>query len=173
MKINISIILGLFLVCISVSPAKADGFKAGKWSMTMVTHMDSMSPEMAQAMQQMQNMPPQVQAMMQAHHVQMGANGQDMAITVTNCLTDQNPVPKYKNDAKMNSYCQQTHDFQGNTVHFHMNCNHSNFQMDSSGSMTYEGDSVHGHIKSHEVEDGQPMDSSITITGQYLGACDK
>jgi hypothetical protein len=173
MKISVAIILGLFWMCISVSPAKADGLKEGKWSMTMVTHMDSMSPQMAQAMQQMQNMPPEVQAMMKAHNVQMGASGQDMTITVTNCISRQNPVPKYTKDAKMDSYCQQTHDIQGNTVHFHMTCDHNDFQMDSSGSMTYAGDTMQGHIKSHQMEGGQPMDSSINITGQYLGACDK
>jgi hypothetical protein len=92
MKICSSIILGVFLLCIFILPAKADDLKEGKWSMTMVTHMDSMPPEMAQAMQQMQNMPPEVQAMMKAHNVQMAGNGQDMTITTTNCISKQNPV---------------------------------------------------------------------------------
>ena len=173
MKISILIILGLFLMCISIVPAKAEDFKEGKWSMTMVTHMDNMPPEMAEAMQQMQNLPPQVQAMMKARNVQMSGNGQDMTITVTHCLTRQNPVPHYTKDSKMDSYCQQTHDIQGNTVNFHTTCNHDDFQMDSTGSMTYTGDSMQGHIKTHQVAGGKPMDSTINITGQYLGTCDK
>lgn len=172
MKISISIVLGLFWVCFTIVPAKAEGFKEGKWSMTMVTHMDNMSPEMAQAMQQIQNLPPQAQAMMQAHNVQMNGNGQGMTITVTHCVTMQNPVPHFTKDAKMDNYCQQTHEINGNIINFTMTCNHDNFQMDSKGSMTYMGDTMQGHIKSHQVEGGNPMDTTIDITGQYLGACD-
>ena len=173
MKTNISIIIGLFLICFSIVPAKAGDFKEGKWTMTMVTHMDNMPPEMAEAMQQMQNLPPQVQAMMKAHNVQMGGNGQGMTFTVTHCLTKNNMVPHFSKDSKMDNYCQQTHDIQGNTVNFHTICNHNDFQMDSKGSMTYTGDSMQGHIKSHQVEGGKPMDSNIDVTGQYQGACDK
>jgi hypothetical protein len=173
MKICHSIVLSLIFLSFSIVPVKADDFKEGKWTMTMVTHMDRMSPEMAQAMQQMQNLPPQVQAMMQSHHVQMGANGQDMTITVTHCVTKQNPIPKYTKNAKMDNYCQQSHDIQGNTVNFHVTCDHNDFQMESTGTMTYSGDSMQGHIKNHQVEHGQSMDSTISVTGQYQGACDK
>ncbi len=172
MKLCISIILGLFWMWTSIIPAKAEDFKEGKWSMTMVTHMDTASPEMAQAVQQMQNLPPQVQAMMKARNIQINGNGQDMTISVTHCLTKQNPVPNYTKNQKMDNYCQQTHDIQGNTVNFHMTCNHDNFQMESTGTMTYSGDNMQGHIKNHQVEGGQPIDSTINITGQYVGACD-
>src|ERR1700690_80262 len=115
MKISISIIVGLFLMSISIVSAKAEDFKEGKWSMTMDTHMDNISPEMADAMKQMQNLPPQVQAMMKAHNVQIDGNGQDMSILVTHCLTKQNPVPRFTKDAKMDNYCQRTQDINGNT----------------------------------------------------------
>ena len=173
MKISLSVILGIFLMYISIVPAKADGLKEGKWSMTMVTHMDNMPPEMAQAMKQMQNLPPQVQAMMQAHNVQLAGNGGDMTITITHCLSKQNLVPHFSKNSQMEKNCQQTHDIQGNTVNFTMTCDQNNFQMDSKGSMTYTGDTMQGHIKSHQVENGQPMDSTINITGQYQGDCDK
>jgi hypothetical protein len=172
MKISISIVLGLFLMCMAVAPAKADPIKEGKWTMTMVTHIDTMSPEMAKAMQQMQNLPPQVQAMMQAHNIHMGGNGQDMTMTITHCVTTQNPVPHYAkgSDAKD---CQQSHSIQGSTVTFQMSCNHNGFEMDSKGNMTYLGNSMQGYIKSHEVaQGGQPTDATIHVTGQYLGACD-
>jgi len=168
-KITASIILGLFWMSISIMPAKADGLKEGKWSMTMTTHMDNMPPEMAQAMQQMQNMPPEVQAMMKARNIQMNANGQDMTITTTHCVTKANPVPK---DPKMGNDCQETHDIQGNTVNFHVTCNRDDFQLDSTGTSTYTGDSMEGHIKSHQVSKGHTMDSTVNIAGQYIGPCD-
>jgi len=149
MKICTSIILGVFLMCMAAAAAKADDLKEGKWTMTMVTHMDNMPPEMA-------------------------GNGQDMKITATNCLSRQNPVPKFSRSANMDNYCQQTHDTHGNTVTFHMTCNHNDFQMESSGSMTYTGDTMQGHVKSHQAQaGGQSMDTSVDITGQYMGGtCD-
>jgi len=173
MKIKISVVLSLLLLGISVVPALAGDFKEGKWAMTMITHMDSMPAEMASAMKQMQNMPPEVQAMMKAHNIQMSGNGQDITISVTHCLTKKNPVPHFHKNSKMEDYCEQTHDIQGNTVTFHMTCNHDDFQMDSNGTMIYTGDSMKGHIKSHEEKAGKTMDSTIDITGQYQGACDQ
>jgi hypothetical protein len=135
--------------------------------------MNNMSPEMEKAMSQMQNLPPQVQAMMKQRGIQMSGNGQDMTVTVTHCLTKQNPVPHYTKDPNMANYCQQTHTMTGDTVNFTMNCNHNDFQMTSSGSMTYNGDTMAGNITSHESNSGHSMDSTISMTGQYLGACDK
>ena len=173
MKISISIILGLFWMCLSTLPAKADDFKEGKWTMTMVTHMNNESPEMAKAMQQMQNLPPQVQAMMKARGIQMSGNGQDMTVTVTHCLTKQDPIPRFTKNPNIGNYCQQTHVMTGNTVSFNMTCAHNDFQMNSSGNMTYTGDNMAGSITSHETRAGQTMDSTISVTGQYVGACDK
>jgi hypothetical protein len=94
--------------------------------------------------------------------------GHGMAITVTQCITKQNPVP---NHVKNPEYCQQTHDFNGNTVNFHMTCDRNNTQIESSGRMTYTGDSMQGEIKTHQVTSGKAMDSTVDITGQYLGPC--
>jgi hypothetical protein len=173
MKINISIILSLFWMCLSIVPAQADGFKEGKWTLNMVTHMSNMTPEMAKAMQQMQNLPPQVQAMMKARGVEMSGNGQDMIVTVTRCLTKQNPIPHFTKRTDIENYCQQTHVMTGNTVTFNMTCNHNDFQMNSSGTMSYTGDTMQGSITSHESNAGHSMDSAISLTGQYMGACDK
>src|SRR5580698_7811549 len=96
MKTSILIILGMFCLFMSTQQAKADDFKEGKWTMTMVTHMNNESPEMAKAMQQMQNLPPQVQAMMKARGIQMSGNGQDMTITVTHCLTKRSHTAFFK-----------------------------------------------------------------------------
>ena len=153
MKIRISVIWGLMIPSfIFVSAAKADGFKEGQWKMTMVTHMDNMSPEMAQAMQQMQNMPPEAQAMMKARGISMGANGQGMTMTITQCMTKENPVPKHSHETE--DHCKTTHEMDGNTVKFSSTCDFNDMKMDSSGEMTYTGDTMQGHIKSHQVRGG-------------------
>ena len=73
MKIYASVILGVVIIFTAfMTAARAEGFKEGKWAMTMVTKMENMPPEMAAAMKQMQNMPPEEQAMMQQ---QMQADG--------------------------------------------------------------------------------------------------
>ena len=55
----------------------------------------------------------------------------------------------------------------GNTVNFHTTCKHDDMQMEATGNMTYTGDSMDGHIKSHESRAGKSMDSTIDITGKY------
>lgn len=145
--------------------------------MTMVSHMDNLPPEMAKAIQQMQDMPPEVQAQaqaaMKADNVQVSESGHDTTITVIQCLTKENPVLHNSQNDKNDKYCQHTHHFQGNTVTFHTTCSNDNLQFDSSGSTTFTGDTMHGSVKSHHVEGGKPIDATINITGKYLGACDK
>ena len=174
MKKNLLIGLGL-MVMVFIFNAQVwaeDGLKEGKWIMTMVTKMDNMTPRMAEAMKQMENMPPEAKAAMEKMQQKMGVsmkvNGQGVTISTTQCITKQNPVPKNKYSS---AYCQVTHNTNGNVVNFHTTCDHNNMQMESSGSMTYAGDTMQGHIKSHEVVAGKTMDSSIDITGQYAGPC--
>ncbi len=151
--------------------ARAEGLKEGQWSMTMKTKMEG-NPEMAEAMKQMENMPPEAKAMMQQMQgkmgVQMGSNGEGMTMTVTQCITNQNPVPK---DSKMPKDCTETHEIKGNTVNFHTTCNNKNMQMDSTGHVTYTGDSMNGQIKSHQTTHGKTTDATIDLSGKYLGPC--
>ncbi len=163
----VTLVCSVWAVILTVR-ATADGIKEGKWSMTMVTKMEGISPEAADAMKQMGNMPPEAVAMMKKMNVQVGAGpGGGISTTVTQCITNQNPVPK----SKRTEDCQETHDKSGNTVNFHMTCNKQDFQMDSTGHVTYSGDSMEGQIKSHQVAQGRNMDATIDINGQYLGPC--
>jgi len=174
MKILTSVVSAVCMMGIVFSaPAMADGFKEGKWAMTMVTKMQNMPPEMAAAMQQMQNMSPESKAIMQQRMQQMGfsmsGNPSDgITVTVTQCLTKQNPVPK---NNKMPQSCEETHEMNGNTVNFHTTCNQDDTKMDATGSMVYNGDSMQGHIKSHESRAGKDLDATIDITGKYAGPC--
>jgi hypothetical protein len=163
-----AVLMCFALAVIFTGRASADGIKEGKWTMTMVTKMEGLSPEAAAAMKQMENMPPEAAAMMQKMNVHIGAGaGGGISTTVTQCITNQNPVPK----SKRTEDCQETHDRSGNTVNFHMTCNKQDMQMESTGHVTYSGDSMEGQIKSHQVAQGRNMDATIDITGQYLGPC--
>ena len=169
MKIRISVILGACIMSfIFISAARADGFKEGQWKMTMVTKMDNQSPEMANAMKQMQNLPPQALAMMKQRGISVGSDGQGMSITVTQCLSKQNPVPKQEHG---NNNCKETHEINGDTVTFTSSCNYNNTQMDSNGTVTYAGDGMTGHITSSGTAGGHPVKNTIDITGQYVGPC--
>jgi len=168
-------ILGLLIISVIFTSTARAEYKEGKWSMTMVTKMENMPPEMAAAMKQMENMPPEQKAMMQQMQAKMGvsmsADGSGMTMTTTHCVTHKNPVPNFHKNKGMEDKCQNTHEVVGNTVNFHTSCNFDDMQMEASGSMMYSGDSMEGHIKSHEVRKGKTMDSTVDITGQYLGPC--
>ena len=147
--------------------ARAEGVKEGKWSMTMVTKMEGMGNEAAQAMKEMENMPPEDAAMMKQMmgkmNIQMDASSQGITTTVTQCVSNQNPVPEM--NSKEN--CKETHSIDGSTVKFQTVCDDS----DSSGQVTYKDDSMEGVVKSHQREDGKKMDATIEISGKYLGPC--
>ena len=169
MKKLIVVLAGIFVATLATT-ANADGIKEGKWSMTMVTKMEGMAPEMADAMKEMENMPAEAKAMMQGMpgmNFQMGGDAQGITTTVTQCVSNKNPVPE--NNAAEN--CQQTHEIDGSTVNFHVTCDGKHEQTDSTGRVTYAGDSMEGEIKSHQKSDGQSTDAVIQITGKYLGPC--
>jgi hypothetical protein len=127
----------------------------------------------AQAMKQMENMPPAAKAMMQRMQggagVQMGVSAEGITTTITQCMTALDPVP----NTKTSKDCQQTHDVRGNTVTFHMVCKGKNSEMDSTGQMTYMGDSMKGQMKTHQVSRGKSMDTTVQMAGKYLGPCQK
>ncbi len=174
---RVVIIIGALMFVVGFySVVMAAGFKAGQWSMTMVTKIEGSAAETAEmkaAMKEMEDMPPQARAMMEkmqgAMGVKMGVGAEGITTTITQCITDQNPVP----DTKMPKNCKQTHEIKGHTVTFTTVCKDKNSQMDSSGKMTYSGDSMKGQIKSHQVTKGQTMDTTVQITGKYLGPCKK
>ena len=145
----------------------AQGIKEGQWSMTMTIQADGMGDEAAKAMKDMEQMPPEDRAMMQqmmgGMKMGVGAQGMGMAMTSSQCITNDNPVPKRdeQND------CQETHSINGNTVQFDVVCPDST----SSGQVTYKNDSMKGTIKTAQTERGQATNVTIDISGQYEGPC--
>ena len=169
-KIILTAVMLFAGIVIFSAGANAQGIKEGKWSMTMVTKMEgAQSEEMAQAMKEMENMSAEDKAMMQqmmgGMNIQMGAGGAGMTTTITQCLTNENPVPE--NNTKEN--CRETHSMEGSTVKFEEVCDDSK----STGEVTYDNDSMQGMIKSEQTENGQVTNAAIELTGQYVGPCDK
>ena len=157
---------GIFLLS---GTANAAAIKEGSWTMTTNIHMDGMDNEMAQAQQDMENMSPAERAMMEKMMggMKMGAQGggMGMSMTRTQCITNDNPVPKGDNQEN----CQQTHTMRGNTVNFEVTCDDSH----STGQVTYKNDSMKGTIKSTSTKNGQEENVTIDINGQYVGPCDQ
>jgi hypothetical protein len=180
MKVKVVAMLGIVLgmsaiFLVSCSPAGSSGFKPGKWTMTMTTVIEGNSPEAQQAREaakQMQNMPAPARALMQKMQGGMGVSVEtdaqgNMVTTVTQCLTDENPVP----DAKMPKTCKQTHSVRGNTVTYQTSCKDRNFEAETKGKMTYKGDAMKGESRTHQVVQGKAMDTLVRIDGKYLGPC--
>ena len=141
--------------------ASAQGIKEGKWSLTIVTKMAGMEQQTTEAMQAMENMSPEEKAMMQQMMGGTGMNANGMTTTIAQCITNDNPVPETQEN------CRQTHTQSGNTVNFETICNDST----SAGQVTYEGDSMRGTVHSHVTVAGRETNSTIEITGQYIGPC--
>ncbi len=151
--------IAVFSVCVlGISNASAD-VREGKWFMTIVTKAAGMGAAAAEAQAAMQNMSPQEQAMMQQMMggMGMGMGAEGITTTIEKCITNADPVPPAEEG------CRQTHTINGNTVNFETVC--ANGQ--STGQVTYEGDSMSGSIMSHS----STGDANIELTGQYIGPC--
>jgi hypothetical protein len=160
------VLLALMGICFA---AEGPTFKEGKWSITTVIKMDGNSAqaaEMQKAMKEMENMPPAAREMMK----KMQGSGGGMKTTNTQCISNNNPVPNM-NAGKDKNSCQQTHDVRGNTVTFHSVCKEPDGQVEVNGEMTFTGDTMKGTIKSHQLRKGEAVDTTIEMSGNYLGPC--
>jgi hypothetical protein len=170
-------VLALVGICFA-----ADGpqFKEGKWTITTVVKMGGNSgqaAEMEKAMKELENLPPAAKEMMKkmqgmgGGQMSMGAQGGGLKTTITQCITNTNPVPKMDKD-KDASACEQTHDTKGNTVTFHSVCKEKDGQVEVDGKMTFTGETMQGQMKSHQVsKGGQVTDATIDLSGKYVGPC--
>ena len=174
--------LGIAVLALAGICFAEDGpqFKEGKWTITTVTNIDGNSgqtAEMQKAMKELENLPPEAKEMMKkmqgmrGGQISMGTQGGGLKTTITQCMTNKNPVPKMDNGKDSNA-CEQTHDIQGNTVKFHSVCKDKDGQVEVNGKMTFTGETMEGQIKSHQVnKGGQATDATIDLSGKYLGPC--
>ena len=154
------------VVCANTARA-AQGIKEGQWAMTMTIQADGMGDEAAQAMKEMETMSPEDRAMMQQMMGGMkmggGAQGAGMTVQSSQCMTNDNPVPK-RDEQKD---CQETHSINGTTVQFNVVCPDST----SNGHVTYTNDSMKGAITTTHTERGKATTATLDISGQYEGPC--
>lgn len=170
-------VLALAGIC---SAADESQFKEGKWTITSVTKMDGNSgqaAEMQKAMKELENLPPAAKEMMKkmqgmgGGQMSAGTHGDGMKTTITQCITNKEPVPKMDKGKDSNA-CEQAHDIQGNTVKFHSVCKDKDGQVEVSGKMTFTDETMEGQMNSHQVKKGgQVMDATIDLSGKYLGPC--
>ena len=155
--------VGAVIFAISVSAA---GIKEGKWSMSMTIQAEGMGNEAAQAMRETENMSADQLAMMQRMmgNMGIGMSGQGMTINTSQCMTNDNPVPRRSDDSPK---CQEKHTQKGNTVHFEITCPDST----STGQVVYQNESMQGTIKTTKTEHGRSTDTTLNISGQYQGPC--
>ena len=135
--------------------------------MTTVIHVAGMENEMAEAQKEMDNMSPEEKAMMKnmmgGMGMKMGAQAGGMSITHTQCITNDNPVPK--DETQKN--CESNHTIKGNTVNFETTCPDSH----STGQLTFNNDSMKGTIESTSTQKGKKENVTMDINGQYVGPC--
>lgn len=147
--------------------ADAAAVKDGQWSMTMVIRGEGMGDEMAEAQKEMEKMSPEEKAMMEqmmgGMGMNMGASGGGMSMTMSQCLTNDDPVP----DNELEKDCEKTHNFRGNTLHFETVCKDSH----SKGKITYKNTSMKGTIETTKTEKGKVETATMDISGEYVGPC--
>ena len=91
--------------------------------------------------------------------------------TITQCLTENNPVPDGSSSAQG---CKITEkDIKGNTVTYTMECEQQGMKMKSTGKMVYKGKSFEGTNTIKMGPEAGGMTVTTKITGNWIGKCDK
>ena len=145
----------------------ADGLKEGQWEYQSTTQMAGMSgmsaEEQAQFNEAMKQLPLGTKL---PGNIGMSAKG--ITSTFKQCVKADNPVPT---DPR-NQDCKTTQmKRSGNTYTWAMHCKTSDGEMDSSGTGTYNGDSMTSKVQIKGSSHGQPVDMTMDMTGRYLGPC--
>ena len=166
--------VSLFMSVFMMS-ARAEGIKAGKWSITSSYKTGDIPPEYAANLKMMENMTPEMKQMMDKTMKEVfkkrgmelqSMDFQSMSMTIAQCLTQQAPIP-----FSMSEYCQETHEINGNVVHFKMTCGNSQTASETTGSLTFNGDVMEGEMISDARFMNQALHSISKISGQYVGPC--
>jgi|SRR5579884_1578953 len=154
------------LALLVVAPAQAaDAIRPGKWEYTVTTQMPNM-PQLPPGVQ----LPPNV-------HIQQGPGG--MAVTHTSCVTAADPTAELSRPHGPNaaqSQCKvERMDRNGGTVSWVTTCTTPDATVHSEGTARYSGDRMDASFRSRTTprRGGQPMEASNTVTGRYLGPCDR
>ena len=167
-------LLAAALVAVA-SAASAQSMKPGLWEITskMQTASGQMERQMAQAQQQMANMPPEqrkmMEEMMARQGVKMGTaggGGMTMKVCMTKEMIERNEMPsqQQRGDCKTTSQSRS-----GNTMKFSYACT----QPPSSGEgvMTFNGDTGYTmKMNTTTTVKGKPEKMTMDATGKWLSA---
>jgi hypothetical protein len=94
-------------------------------------------------------------------------------VTVTECLTKEDLVPKAGNKDK---HCDVTdQNITGNKVTWKVKCANARGSSEGTGEIIYSGDSYTGKMKTKMTDNKskQAMTSTITMKGKRIGPCSK
>lgn len=153
--------------------ASAQSLKPGLWESTHKSEFGAggeMQQRMAQAQQQMANMPPEqrkmMEEMMARRGMSMNAGGSGM--TVKYCLTkeqaERRDVPTGRGDCKTTK--QQ---LSGGTMHFAFTC--TNPPSSGEGEVTFSSpEAYHMKMATTSTVQGRPEKMAMEASGRWLGA---
>ncbi len=105
-----------------------------------------------------------------------GAPQQMPAVTMKQCLTKNDMVPKHQNKQPGQDCKMKDQKIVGDTVTYSMVCqNKDGGSMETAGKMTYKGNSFDGSSTTtiKPKGQGQNMQMSTRMSGKYLGPCTK
>ncbi len=158
----------ILAVLVFAGAAGAEGIREGEWKMTVVSKMEGMEKEMAEAKRQLESLPPEQRAMMDQMmgrmDVSFDVGEEGVTTTVTQCISQTDPVPEIEG---ARPECDVTHSVAGGTVSFEAVCPEGS----SSGQLTYEEDSMTGTVTSRQEADGRVTRVTMDISGEYVGPC--
>jgi Protein of unknown function (DUF3617) len=155
------------LVCAGLGAAHAaDMVKPGGWEYTTTMQMPNM-PQLPPGVQ----LPPNV-------HMQSGPGG--MTVTSTHCVTASDPIAglnRPHGPANAGMQCRNDRmDRNGNTVSWAGTCTMPDGgTVHSVGTAHYDGDRMEANVKTQTSapQGGAPMETSLHVTGRYLGPCNR
>jgi hypothetical protein len=154
--------------------AGAQGMKPGLWEVTskMQTGSGQMERQMAQAQQQMANMPPEqrkmVEEMMARQGVKMGSaggGGMTMKVCMTREMVERNEMPsQQRGDCKTTSQSRS-----GNTMNMAFAC--TNPPSTGEGQFTFNGSEAYTmKMAVNTAVQGKPETMNMDASGKWLGA---
>jgi hypothetical protein len=90
--------------------------------------------------------------------------------TITQCMTEQDPVPHTSAGANGCKITNMT--TEGDTVKYTLVCEQQGMQSESSGEMTYKGETFYGTTQTKMGPSGGGMTITTKINAKRIGKCD-
>ena len=90
--------------------------------------------------------------------------------TITQCMTEQDPVPHTSAGANGCKITNMT--TEGDTVKYTLVCEQQGMQSESNGEMTYKGETFYGTTQTKMGPSGGGMTITTKINAKRIGKCD-